>query len=213
MEPGMTKEEQLSIYLKMGNSESDREIVRILQSIVDGDILSNGDKQTIMQYVRKMNLKTVENSKPDKIDSFCNLAEDYCSYIGNNEISIDTVEKLMELLMKLYIAAMDLPNLEPNTIEEPLSAEDNNFKIQINEQIEPFYWEVFDPYILEEPVCGHLEDDLSGIAEDLLCGIKEYEAGRYCNAVFEWRLGLYSHWGNHVVNALRALHSIRAREY
>ena len=41
--------------------------------------------------------------------------------------------------------------------------------------------------------------------------MKEYEAGRFGNAIFEWKFGLNSHWGQHVVDALRALHAVRTQ--
>ena len=49
------------------------------------------------------------------------------------------------------------------------------------------------------------------ITIDLRRGMKEYESGRYGNAIFEWKLLFNNHWGQHIVDALRALHTVRSR--
>ena len=147
----------------------------------------------------------------DRADEFYKLAKEYYTYITETEISNDSVNMLMELLMKLYISAMKLPDMEPDTTDRLSSDSINPVIIKINENIIPYYWEVFDPAVQDEPVCGYLADDLSDIAVDLLNGINEYDAGRIGNAVFEWKLGSNSHWGSHAVDALRALHSIRGK--
>ena len=77
-------------------------------------------------------------------------------------------------------------------------------------EIPQTYWEVFDPFVEEEPVCGDLLDDLSDIREDLLEGVCEYEAGLINNAVFEWKLLHHAHFGNHMVSAIKALQHLRS---
>ncbi len=146
----------------------------------------------------------------DKATEFYELANEYCRFIVGNEITADSVSHLMELLMKLYFSAMYLPEAEPETIDSSLVPLES-VQIRLSNHISPVYWEVFDPYVEEEPVCGDLTDDFSDIAGNLRNGMKEYEAGRVGNAVFEWKLSFNSHWGQHVVDALRALHAVRCR--
>lgn len=143
------------------------------------------------------------------ITEFYGLAKEYCCFISKIEITGDSLSALMELLMKLYVSAVNLPETKPETTGYLAAEETEIPSISISSQIPQFYWEVFDPYEKDEPVCGDLVDDLSDIARDLKIGIAEYEAGRVGNAVNEWKWGLYNHWGSHVVDALRVLHAAR----
>ena len=145
----------------------------------------------------------------EKIKEFYKLADSYCRYISLNVISMANILVLMELLMKLYISAGNLPETEPETIDSAMSVETNAIQITFNHQIPQLYWKAFDPFVCEDTVCANLTEDLSEIAKDLKTGMKEFEEGRTGNAVFEWRLGFESHWGSHLVDALRALHRIR----
>ena len=146
----------------------------------------------------------------DQVKEFYEQADEYCRFISENVITADTVPYVMELLMKLYISAMNLPETEPETIAS-LSDISEAVTIRFSEQIPTTYWEIFDPYADKDSVCGDLTEDLSDIAAALKTGMKEYEAGRFGNAVFEWKFGLNNHWGQHIVDALRALHAARPR--
>lgn len=156
-------------------------------------------------------LRFVEVCKMGKIKEFYELADTYCNYVSAKEMTIDDISALMKLLMKLYLAAVDLPETDPETIDSAGSVKTDLIRIKFEEQIQTFYWEVFDPFVQEDAVCANLSEDLSEIAADLQNGMREFEAGRTGNAVFEWKFGLNSHWGNHAVDALRALHAIRIR--
>ena len=146
----------------------------------------------------------------DKAEEFYEHADEYCHFIAENVVTADKVSSLMKLLMTLYISAMNLPETEPEIMQSSSNiAED--VSVRIGEHISTIYWEVFDPYVDEDPTCGDLIDDLSDIAADLRNGMKEYEAGRFGNAIFEWKFRLSNHWGQHIVDALRALHAIRTR--
>ncbi|MGI6508297.1 MAG: DUF5063 domain-containing protein [Saccharofermentanales bacterium] len=147
----------------------------------------------------------------DKIKEFYNLADKYCHFISAKEMTISDIATLMELLMKLYISAVNLPETEPETINSVVSDETDEILITFAEQIPQLYWEIFDPFNQEDAVCANLADDLSDIATDLYDGMREFEAGRTGNAVFEWKFGLNNHWGKHATDALRALHAIRIR--
>lgn len=106
------------------------------------------------------------------IKAFYYIAKEYCGYVYENEISNDSVSYLMTLLMKLYISALDLPELEPETADISSHSE-KHLMVRINSKLKPFYWEVFEPGNCDEPVCGHLADDLSDIASDIRDGILE----------------------------------------
>lgn len=67
------------------------------------------------------------------------------------------------------------------------------------------YWEVFDPYEEAPLVCGSLSDDLLDVYRDLRRGLLIYDAGKVGSAVWEWKFHFTNHWGDHAVDALRAL--------
>jgi len=70
---------------------------------------------------------------------------------------------------------------------------------------------VFDPYDLgSQPVRGLVSDDLADICRDLREGLDLYDAGRTDEAVWQWRFGFDSHWGQHATHALYALRTLRA---
>ena len=68
------------------------------------------------------------------------------------------------------------------------------------------YHEVFDPYVASEPVMGSLSDDLLDVHADVTRGLHLWERGAYADAVWHWRLLFETHWGDHAIDALRALH-------
>ena len=74
------------------------------------------------------------------------------------------------------------------------------------------YQIVFDSYAAqpEEPVTGSLADDLSDILLDLERGEQLWMQGELDAAVWDWRFGFESHWGEHVTGALRAIRTLAA---
>lgn len=56
-----------------------------------------------------------------------------------------------------------------------------------------------------EAILTTIEDDISGIYEDLKEGVALCDAGRYSDAIWEWRFAYYSHWGRHVAHAQAAI--------
>ena len=63
------------------------------------------------------------------------------------------------------------------------------------------------PAWIAKPLESSLALELSEIRHDLQKGLIALERGAPLEAVlWEWRFGLDAHWGNHLVNALRAVH-------
>ena len=137
------------------------------------------------------------------------MVTEFCNYFKENEITDESIDYLITSLMKIYIAALELPLMDPETDEVPDTTQ--KCSIKINRKLKTTYWEVFDPWEQESPICGDLYDDFSDIVKDLQRGIEEYDKGRIGNAVFEWRFGVTTHWGDHTVNTIRALHWLRYR--
>ena len=117
-------------------------------------------------------------------------------------------------LTRLYIAALELPpawskELADQPDAERVSDEDcQAVAVACRRLPLDYYGEVFDPLPVppEEPVIGSLADDLCDIYRDVVTGLREYEAGRRAQAVWEWGFGFRHHWGDHATGAIRALH-------
>jgi hypothetical protein len=99
---------------------------------------------------------------------------------------------------------LGLPEVEPHN--ERISTFDIPVP-QVNFGQFDYYWEVFDPYHLEEPVGASLTDDILDIYKDVKKGILIYENNEHVEAVWHWRFDFETHWGSHAVDAIRALHS------
>lgn len=143
------------------------------------------------------------------VDSFYETAVEFCEFIGQNMITLETVDYLISSLMTLYIKALALPNIEPDSLGSVCEPLPKPFQVRIDRQVPSVYWMVCDPLEGEDLAAGSLYDDLSDILCDLRSGIEEYEAGMIGNAVFEWRFGLDAHWGSHAVDLIRVLHALR----
>ena len=138
------------------------------------------------------------------VEDFFSSAVNYCSLVENFN-SAETQNKLKTLLVSLldlYTKALYLPEIEPEN-DNPTDLE--VFKIEFNEFGQ--YWEVFNPYSLEEPVGASLSDDISDIYQDVKRGILLYEQKEQTQAIWQWKFHFDIHWGNHAVDAVRALHS------
>jgi Domain of unknown function (DUF5063) len=119
------------------------------------------------------------------------------------------------LLPQIYSLGCQLPEVdlpegdsvepEPHTIGSPMG------KIMGLLGKYDMYSEVFDPVFDHEALTATLSDDLSDIYRDLKDSLEKYdgneETGRR-EAIWEWKFNLQIHWGHHVVDALRPIHSL-----
>lgn len=139
--------------------------------------------------------------------AFVAQAREYCSSV-ERAAALPLPERLAVTrlrLLALYTAALDLPSVEPS---DELACE--------HEPHIPTNWpgfgehdaylEIFDPYIDEPPVGGSLSDDVCDVYLDLRRGLWLWDAGRTDDAIWEWRFHFEHHWGDHAIDALRALH-------
>jgi len=90
-------------------------------------------------------------------------------------------------------------------------------RVRINQEIASkwgnvnFYWEIYNPYELEEAVLGNIADDVADIYEDLWVGLKFYRKGtksEMIEGIWYWRFSFHTHFGNHIMSALRAINHI-----
>lgn len=149
-------------------------------------------------------------------DQFAVRAREFCELIdGSHEHAReDFAVAVRSALPKLISGVVELPVTEIETDDWPLPSRSADW-YTIRPQLEALlgdwdeYREIFDPYsgLDEEPVIGSLSDDLGDIYVDLMEGLDAHDAG--CvpgDAVFHWRFGFWTHWGEHATGALRALH-------
>lgn len=106
-------------------------------------------------------------------DFYCSAVY-YCGIVKN----FDSTEKPIKLkhllisLLDLYTKALYLPEVEPEN-DNLIDFEIYIPTIEFNQFDQ--YWEVFNPYCLEEPVGSSLSDDISDIYQDVKRGILLYE--------------------------------------
>jgi hypothetical protein len=72
------------------------------------------------------------------------------------------------------------------------------------------YWQVFDPTKDSEAIHGSLADDIADIYRDIKegLGLQDPDITLQRDAIWSWRLGYYSHWGQHAINALYMAHAL-----
>jgi len=142
-----------------------------------------------------------------EVIEFVERARAYCAFVESAGVfgSVERLRKAAVLLAELYAAGLQLPDVEPVDIDEKESKVEHP-RLDLGEA--ETYWEIFDPYELSEPVAGSLADDLGDVYVDVRRGLALYDTntgdGRV-NAIWDWRFNLHVHWGDHAVDALRAL--------
>lgn len=144
------------------------------------------------------------------VERFVASARAYCDFIENPQSPgmVEHLGKAAVLLAELYAAGLSLPDVEPGDDEETAGAVAVPDARWSGPPEFESYWTVFDPYVLEEPVSGSLPEDLQDVYRDVKEGLLVYELGSTAarrEAIWLWRLHLATHWGDHAVDALRAL--------
>ena len=145
-----------------------------------------------------------------QIDTFYAKATAFCNFLAETTIAESSAESLLVFIMELYVAGVQLPDMQPDTGDPVKNV--TYLHINADKNLFHYYWEIFDPWEESSPVCGNLIDDLEEIARNLMNGIKEYESGKFGNAVFTWKFGLNSMWGKNATDAIRALHALRVKD-
>lgn len=143
-------------------------------------------------------------SDPTIAARFADVARRYCAFI-DRDARLDANPRAQEArlhLAELVHVACQLPQGEANGPD-------------LEDASRPSGWQgfgaldayatIFDPYVEEAPVTGSLSDDLLDVYRDLRRGLAHYDAGHVDVAIWEWRFHFDHHWGNHAVDALRAL--------
>jgi hypothetical protein len=167
---------------------------------------------------------------------FALIAQKYCSVIDSapNLDRIELLLQIYRLLPRLIEEAINLPDVELS--EDESQEEENRkeqarnrsrlsdpqwgtlyefLKLKLGDW--DLYWEVWDPTENNEAtdptkeneaIHGSLADDFADIYRDLKEGLNLSEALQALpeDNIWHWRLGYYSHWGKHAIDALRTIH-------
>lgn len=142
-----------------------------------------------------------------EVMEFVELAKKYCNLVESLASSnvLDELTNIASSLSELYSKALKLPQVESDSIDIP---EVTVSRPKISFDKYECYWEIFEPYKLEKATCSNLSDDILDIYQDIKKGLLLYEGNEKGEAIWHWHFHFYTHWGNHIVDALRALHSI-----
>ena len=141
------------------------------------------------------------------VAAFAREAREYCAFVRSAcELALaDRLAAARTRLLALYAAALSLPS-------NPAFGD-----VQVDADAPPpgpwsgfaekdIYWEVFDPYEQDQPVAGSLSDDLLDVYKDVARGLALWDSSHHVEAIWEWRFHFVVHWGDHAIDALRALH-------
>ncbi|MGC3945550.1 MAG: DUF5063 domain-containing protein [Chryseolinea sp.] len=151
---------------------------------------------------------------------FLKVAAEYCSFVENeNSQGLEFQIKTRRILASLYLTAIQIPEVSVTSDKEfdNRVTDDQQQKIikKLSDNINTgrFYWDTFDPTDEndKEPVCDDLVDDLGDIYRDIKSCLTTYDQGTIDareHGLWELKFTFNAHWGQHNINALRALHSI-----
>jgi uncharacterized protein DUF5063 len=158
---------------------------------------------------------------------FASVAQHFCSVVDSAP-NLDRIELLLQVyrvLPRLIGEAISLPNVELNDDESQEEEKRKSLaraRVRLNDaqwgQLYEFlkeklgdwnlYWQVWDPTKDNEAIHGSLADDIADIYRDVKEGLVLREAQQALpeDNIWEWRLGFYSHWGKHAIDAMRTIH-------
>jgi hypothetical protein len=148
------------------------------------------------------------------IRQFVESAEAFCSLIERHPLltSEQFIRQSARILASLYQSVWELPNVETKGLEIVRYSGRNTEVVHgIGTKLGRFdaYWQVPDPFREHQPVLGTLVGDLAEIYWDIKDGLVFYSQmpdNNINDAIWHWRFTFITHWGLHLVDALRAVH-------
>lgn len=151
-------------------------------------------------------------------DIFCALLE----YSGDWPPS-DFLNQLAIAMANLYAAALTLPDVEVKDSPVNEKTKSSERKVlsadglrALRHKLGDFetYWQVHNPYEDDVPVRAGIIDDLGDIYHDYRRYLDIYRGGsdhEVSEAVWHWKFMFEEHWGDHLVDSLRAIHRLITR--
>ena len=137
--------------------------------------------------------------------AFYEHANRFCSFLETlGELNQNSCRQLAIGLSEIFGLALQLPDIEPNS---ELASKKELKRLSVKFGKYDSYWEIYDPFNLEEAVCGSLYDDISDIYKELYIGITLYPQD-INEAIWHWKWSFENHWSYHAVDSLRVLNQI-----
>lgn len=155
--------------------------------------------------------------RTEQLERFIVTARHYCLLIEDKQLVSPEVflPQTRRVLLDLYSAALSLEWVDLQSNADP-EVEKINLPAILHLVADKtgenrFYWSVFDPTSMEETDagCDDLLDDLGDIYQDLKYSLLLFDLQTNDgleNAVWGFKSDFTTHWGQHCINALRALH-------
>lgn len=169
----------------------------------------------------------IQDNYAGVVNRFGLIAQQYCSLVDSRS-ALGKSEFLLQvyrMLPKLIAEAIRLPLVnfgdDENEVQEAAinqiraktemrQREWEQLYDSLKEQLGDWglCWQVFDPRKDNEAIRGSLADDIADIYRELEDGIVLKEAIEVPphEIIFEWRLGFFTHWAKHAIDALRTMH-------
>ena len=156
----------------------------------------------------------------DTTKNFLTTAQTFVDLLEKDDISKETFYRQANIVLAdLYAAGQKLESIELKYSGADYECEKSDDELFIQKNInliselgkDVFYWEIFDPTDSndKEPTQGWLVDDFADIYRDLKIGLEKIKLNNDAaveDAMFDFHFSFRHHWGNHCINALRALH-------
>lgn len=171
---------------------------------------------------------TREDSYTETAERFGAIAQKYCDIVDSsaNFEKTELLAQIYQALPLLIDAAIRLPCADSSEDDgenkldlgspaaSPARMSDSAWSRlyqSLKEKLgdADLYWTVFDSVKDNQAINGSLADDIADIYRDLKSGLALKEKISSQNAIWEWRVGFDSHWGDHAMSALKTIHDIR----
>jgi len=167
----------------------------------------------VVGYARILEVTECPTYWTPAVARFVRHAWQFCDFVEKAHLKplAVRIELARRCLLELYAGGLELPQVVPPEGIEAGPSPEPPAHWEGFDAFE-FYWEVFDPYQEDAPVTGSLSDDLLDVYRDLRPGLALWEVGdadHRLAAIWEWRFHFGIHWGDHAIDALRALHRVR----
>lgn len=147
----------------------------------------------------------------DQVHEFVALVRQYLALVDGAEDTSahELLTYSARLLPRIYAAGLELPDVsladEVEASDEVVSPMSKLGRLFGRFDV---YFEVFDPVFEQDAVASSLSDDLADIYLDLARPLAAFDAGQQGDAVWQWRFNIRGHCGDHIVDALRAIHRL-----
>jgi Domain of unknown function (DUF5063) len=169
--------------------------------------------------VRQTNLRELESVK-----HFVACGDAFCTLLENSAplAPYEFLRQTATALAHFYGAALALPEVEcsDSLVTDKTQSSERKLLSQdvvdgLRKKLDDFecYWEVLNPYEEDVPVQGSILDDVGDIYRDYGRYLERFRSGSdadVCEAIWHWKFGFGIHWGDHIVDSLRAIHRLIA---